>query len=299
MSKYYGSSLSVKPSIQQSSDFSIWVEIRLVYADMLGYTCQMRLATTVLQTNRSSILRAAQPRANSNTACLLYDDFIFSMKAPSTISVTKHPDMAVPQSIYGALPLNESRREIKLLQFEEYVNHMVTVSMITASLDDPDLNYCALSYCWGTPFFDYLIVCNGRNVGVTPGLFAALRRMQHMPKLEVCFSEDLDNILGGTLWVDQLCINQSDNGERSSQFQIMGDIYSGCKLCFCYLGQEEEKYTSLRLLTQRVESLMTCFETSSRWRLMMMETWTTKNLVLAFKVCQHRQRMMMMVHELY
>jgi hypothetical protein len=66
--------------------------------------------------------------------------------------------MAVPQSIYEALLLNASRRETRLLQFEEYVKHGITISMIIASLDDPDLHYCALSYCWGTPVFDHFIV---------------------------------------------------------------------------------------------------------------------------------------------
>lgn len=49
---------------------------------------------------------------------------------------------------------------------------------------------------------------------------------------------------------DQLCINQFDNDERSSQIQIMGDIYSGCSTCFCYLGEDDE-YTSLALAYAR------------------------------------------------
>jgi hypothetical protein len=151
--------------------------------------------------------------------------------------------MAVPQTIYEGLPLDAGRREIRLLQFHKYVNHSITVSMSKASLDNPDLSYHALSYCWGEPIFDQVITCNGEEVKVTAGLFAALRRLQHFHGLKFeCQHKDL----GGTLWVDQLCINQSNNEERSSQVQIMGDIYSGCSVCFCYLGEGEE-YTSLAL----------------------------------------------------
>lgn len=113
---------------------------------------------------------------NKSSNC---DDFVFPMKAPSQISITKHSDMAVPQTIYEALPLNTNRREIRLSQFHEYVYHSVRVSMIKASLDDPDLSYHALSYCWGEPVFDQAITCNAEDVKITAGLFAVLRRLQH------------------------------------------------------------------------------------------------------------------------
>jgi hypothetical protein len=48
------------------------------------------------------------------------------------------------------------------------------------------------------------------------------------------------------IWVDQLCIDQSNNDERSSQIQLLKDIYRGRRTCYSYLGEEDE-YVSLAL----------------------------------------------------
>ena len=42
------------------------------------------------------------------------------------------------------------------------------------------------------------------------------------------------------IWADAVCINQNDLDERSSQVNIMSDIYSGAKNCQIWLGTVEE-----------------------------------------------------------
>ncbi|KAH7120724.1 hypothetical protein EDB81DRAFT_233400 [Dactylonectria macrodidyma] len=39
-----------------------------------------------------------------------------------------------------------------------------------------------------------------------------------------------------TLWIDQICINQADNGEKSEQVGLIGSIYLGAKQVLVWLG---------------------------------------------------------------
>jgi hypothetical protein len=44
-----------------------------------------------------------------------------------------------------------------------------------------------------------------------------------------------------TLWVDALCINQSDITERGSQVQLMADIYTAVSRVLIWLGPEDDR----------------------------------------------------------
>ena len=64
---------------------------------------------------------------------------------------------------------------------------------------------------------------NGQPFSVTDNLHIAL---QHLKRNE----ERL-------LWIDAICINQSDNGERLHQVRMMADIYRRCSGCaYVWLG---------------------------------------------------------------
>ncbi|PTB65723.1 hypothetical protein BBK36DRAFT_1121167 [Trichoderma citrinoviride] len=84
--------------------------------------------------------------------------------------------------------------------------------------------YKALSYVWGrwsrTP---PKIRVNGRNVKVTTNLAVALRHLRH---------GEVDM----ALWIDALCIDQSNTEERSSQVAQMRDIYSTAVEVIMFLG---------------------------------------------------------------
>jgi hypothetical protein len=63
--------------------------------------------------------------------------------------------------------------------------------------------------------------------------------------VRVCISELGGQDIWERLWVDQLCIDQSNNDGRSSQIQLLKDIYRGCRTCYSCLGEDE--YVSLAL----------------------------------------------------
>ncbi|KAF2684621.1 HET-domain-containing protein, partial [Lentithecium fluviatile CBS 122367] len=84
--------------------------------------------------------------------------------------------------------------------------------------------YSALSYVWGTTPESYEIYVGGVGHAVKPNLYTALRRIRAHTKDDI-----------STLWVDALCIDQSNTRERNHQVALVGEIYSKCVQCFIWL----------------------------------------------------------------
>ena len=143
-------------------------------------------------------------------------------------------------------PLNELRNEIRLLivhkvdcdlewehcQLEHSLPKgpaVVCCSIEHVSLDMQH-SYKALSYCWGDRSESSTIHVNGSEVQVTNNLEAALQELRSAESVR--------------LWVDALCINQSDYDERGRQILRMSDIYKSASETICWLGKEA-KDTSL------------------------------------------------------
>ncbi|KLU89919.1 hypothetical protein MAPG_08888 [Magnaporthiopsis poae ATCC 64411] len=83
--------------------------------------------------------------------------------------------------------------------------------------------YTALSYTWGPNIFDALIQLDGYAKPVTAALERALK---HFRRPDV----------GLMLWIDQLCINQVDEGEKEKQIPLMGRIYAQSFNTLVWLG---------------------------------------------------------------
>ncbi|ORY18413.1 heterokaryon incompatibility protein-domain-containing protein [Clohesyomyces aquaticus] len=102
--------------------------------------------------------------------------------------------------------------------------------------------YEALSYVWGNPNFTEHILLNGIEFMITPSLSSALQHLR-LPTEE------------RTLWIDALCINQSDLDERREQVGYMRQIYSNCTLDILWLGLEREEYLRGMEIINRVQGL--------------------------------------------
>ncbi|KAK0617633.1 heterokaryon incompatibility protein-domain-containing protein [Immersiella caudata] len=84
--------------------------------------------------------------------------------------------------------------------------------------------YEALSYVWGDPSDCISIQVQHRDIKITRNLHAALHRLRSATTTR-------------TLWVDQLCINQWDNDEKTEQVRLMRQIYQRCTQCLIWLGE--------------------------------------------------------------
>ncbi|KAI8961961.1 heterokaryon incompatibility protein-domain-containing protein [Daldinia sp. FL1419] len=108
--------------------------------------------------------------------------------------------------------------------------------------DGQILHYTALSYVWGDPSFDSFIECEGGILPINRGCFQALRSLRDSLR-------DTNKSLAFTpyFWVDAVCINQSDEREKSIQVQLMGDIYRSAETVLCFVGDsysQEDLYVS-------------------------------------------------------
>jgi len=87
--------------------------------------------------------------------------------------------------------------------------------------------YMALSYEWGIPLSEKPVIVNGFKMTVTANLQMAL---QHLIK------EDDDIII----WIDAICINQTDDDKKASHIGHMRDIYTQSAETFVWLGMSDK-----------------------------------------------------------
>ncbi|RSL72467.1 hypothetical protein CEP53_001117 [Fusarium sp. AF-6] len=172
---------------------------------------------------------------------------------------------------YDPLPTPTSIRVLQV-HLEEFENEFDFYSTPRCSLvvrdlaDDPV--YDALSYTWGCPVTIYSdesevssaaawaapsfdIICDGKPFSITANLYAAILswRLQASktgarycrtvigeggPNITVVVSSTWD------IWIDQICINQSDLQERNSQVMLMGRIFKQSRLCLVWLGGDDQ-----------------------------------------------------------
>lgn len=99
------------------------------------------------------------------------------------------------------------------------------------SIDSKDLPpYTALSYVWG-PYEPnkYKTSIHESVLDITTNLHGALSTI-----------EKLDDLSGQWLWIDAICIDQSDLEERAAQVKLMRDLYSRADRTVAYLGPEDD-----------------------------------------------------------
>lgn len=131
-------------------------------------------------------------------------------------------------SIYQYTPLPSEGAHIRLILLQpgssrEDINfHLITVSFTAL----PEFE--ALSYTWGSsdqPLARSAV--DGKyTIHITSSLALALRHLREKERER-------------TLWVDAICINQTDNAEKAIQVNFMGEIYSKATKVVVWVGTEE------------------------------------------------------------
>ncbi|KAI0007345.1 HET-domain-containing protein [Xylariaceae sp. FL0662B] len=98
---------------------------------------------------------------------------------------------------------------------------------------EPGADYEAVSYHWGDATVTKPILLDGRTYPVTINLFSGLQylRLEDSPR---------------RLWVDSLCINQTDTEERGREVRKMNIIYKYASGVLIWLG-DYEPYTRLHV----------------------------------------------------
>jgi hypothetical protein len=111
--------------------------------------------------------------------------------------------------------------------------------------------YEALSYTWGDPKVTISVEINGVEFPVTTNLFSALKRLRKPARERV-------------LWVDAVCIDQSNLDERAKQVRRMRSIYQRAKRVLVWLGDSgdhgDRAITLLEKLGGRQKEVSACVE---------------------------------------
>jgi hypothetical protein len=125
-------------------------------------------------------------------------------------------------------PLDHIRPTIRLILLEAGNEAAEIQCTLRAEQLDALPKYEALSYTWGDPNNLKTIYLHGHAHLVRSNLECALRHLRRPSEARV-------------LWIDALCIDQSNLEERSRQVKLMRQIYNQAETVISWLGEAGEE----------------------------------------------------------
>lgn len=147
------------------------------------------------------------------------------------------------QNAYTYTPLVQTPLQIRLVHIHPGPwEAPISCDLHTVLLDKDITKYQTLSYVWGPPSPTTTILVDGHRFKVGENLGKALKRLR---KPNGCGER--------IIWIDALCINQSDAEEKGQQVQLMGDIYEGCEEVVMWLGEAENNIPTSKSQFRSIE----------------------------------------------
>lgn len=161
----------------------------------------------------------------------------------------------LPGTLYSKVQLpNALPGTIRLLTVQSDVEkrHVFCEWTITTIANAP--RYSALSYTWQSPLLatsadvsaaepTHEIMLNGEKANVYHNLFHALLRLGQPP-----YQRE-------PMWIDYICIDQSNTEERNHQVDLMGDIYEQADQVVIWLGVGDQYIDAASKLVVEVQRL--------------------------------------------
>jgi hypothetical protein len=118
--------------------------------------------------------------------------------------------------------------QIRLLNLERgRGDDVLRAKLLVGDLEDAPW-YNAISYTWGDPQEPrHTIVIDGRNFEIRHNLWVFLRKLRELP----------EHYLRRPIWVDSLCINQKDSGEKGRQLWLISRIFQQAFRVLAWVGE--------------------------------------------------------------
>ncbi|KAK8084379.1 hypothetical protein PG997_005650 [Apiospora hydei] len=115
-------------------------------------------------------------------------------------------------------------------------------SLILCSLDNSNdpLPFTALSYTWGKRKLKDASTGRWRKDTTTIQLQGTTSPVEVWPELKHALDALRERDKPVRLWIDALCIKQSDNSEKNHQLPLMGDIYARASKTVIWLGRASQ-----------------------------------------------------------
>jgi len=131
--------------------------------------------------------------------------------------------------VYPAL--NDARSIRLMIPSHKQDEQQLSYTLQVASIDT-SARFSALSYVWGPTALQQIVILDGHRFPITHNLHQALWQVHHASKHEATyFAQPV------AIWADQICINQKNLGERSSQVAMMAELYTKAERVFVSLGE--------------------------------------------------------------
>lgn len=141
---------------------------------------------------------------------------------------------------YQYEPLTSNSGEIRLVKITG-LQHDAETDSIVLELDilhtplNQATRYLAISYAWGNPARTHKLLVNGTALFVPENTFQTLYTVYHaLPSLVAELRGRSHQV---NLWIDAVCLNQSDLKEKDEQVRRMGQIYSQATGTIGYIGR--------------------------------------------------------------
>lgn len=140
-------------------------------------------------------------------------------------------DIPKPSFSHSYQPLAEDKQQIRLLKLERSDSGPIRCTIDVFDLSSAP-QYSAVSYRWGPRVFDHEVFVNEQSLKIGANLFHFLET----------FRRD-KNEGHRYLWIDQICIAQSNIRERNHQVGLMSRIYSQSQLTIIWLCDDRGLYS--------------------------------------------------------
>jgi hypothetical protein len=135
-------------------------------------------------------------------------------------------------------PLDLTDREIRVVDFTPPESRSSSIHLAMKHIklrESPE--YWALSYTWGAPFDTLLLEWDDPNA--THTVYIDGQEFEVRWNLEAALRA-LSELGVHTIWIDGICIDQSNIPEKNQQVQMMGEIYTNARATFVWLGPESD-----------------------------------------------------------
>jgi len=134
---------------------------------------------------------------------------------------------------YQYQPLEHATQQIRLVTLLDPLENddaiRLDINVFEISEAPP---YTALSYVWGPPPSNSAVYITNGRLEIRKNLYTFFTEFR-----KCCGKTPSDQYL----WIDQLCIDQSNTSERNHQVQMMSDIYSKATSVIAWLGDGSDK----------------------------------------------------------
>jgi hypothetical protein len=130
-------------------------------------------------------------------------------------------------------------RDIRLLRIKrKALFRVLECEIIVHNLDEPEhtISYQAISYTWAKEKRTHAISVDGHHFKVTPTVYDILNDRRSWTNSPV-------------IWIDSICIDQSDNAEKSIQVPLMREIYESAVDVLICLGKAPDAGRAVYLIS--------------------------------------------------